>query len=152
MESRNIGRWDKLFLLCIHPVAFNLIIKVSNHYFFCISDQPKRIAFTKTVEWRYRKAVPTAILYSPSRRLLENNSLRIQCQTRLIGNKQERVYSGGAAVRSLAEEEKAVKKNHALALDMGKALKNSVFTDIEIQAVDGVFEAHRAVLAGLWDL
>lgn len=69
-----------------------------------------------------------------------------------MGNKQERVYSGGAAVRNLAEEKKAVKKNHALALDMGKALKNSVCTDIEIQAVDGVFEAHRAILAGLWDL
>lgn len=115
----------------------------------CISDNLKYVGFRKTFEWGNKKVLTTTTLTSPEHRFLEDNSLKIQCRIWLLRDESQKIYSGGAALRSLAEEKKSVVRKDLLSLNMGMALKNSLFTDIEIQTDEKVFQAHKAVLAGL---
>lgn len=105
--------------------------------------------FKKLSVWGYDKFILSTDLVSPARRLVEDDSLKIHCRVWIEGDLKHKVCNGGAAKRSLPEDEKAKRRKDRLATDFGKIFRESILTDIAISTEKQTFMAHKAVLAGL---
>lgn len=104
--------------------------------------------FKKLSVWGYDKFILSNDLISPARRLVEDDSLKIHCRVWIEGDLKHKICNGGAAKRSLPEDEKDRKRKDRLATDFGKLFKDSMMTDIAVTANDKVFMAHKSILAG----
>jgi len=103
--------------------------------------------FKKLSVWGYDKFILSTDLVSPSRRLVEDDSLKIHCRVWIEGDLKHKVCNGGAAKKSLPEEEKVKRRKERLANEFGKLFKDSVMTDIAVTTDNSAFMAHKAVLA-----
>lgn len=104
--------------------------------------------FKKLSVWGYDKFILSTDLVSPSRRLVEEDCLKIHCRVWIEGDLKHKLLNGGAARKNLSEEEKVKRRKEKLATDFSKLLKDSVMTDVAITTSSNTFMAHKAVLSG----
>lgn len=104
--------------------------------------------FKKLSVWGYDKFILSTDLISPTRRLVEEDCLKVHCRVWIEGEVKHKICNGGAAKRSLPEDEKAKKRKDRLASDFGKLFRDSLMTDIAVTTPRNTFMAHKAVLAG----
>ena len=105
--------------------------------------------FKKLSVWGYDKFILSTDLVSPSRRLVEDDALKIHCRVWIEGDLKHKICNGGAAKKSLPEEEKVKRRKEKLSTDFGKLFKDSLMTDIAVTTDNTTFMAHKAILAGI---
>jgi len=102
--------------------------------------------FKKLSVWGYDKFILSTDLMSASRRLVEDDSLKIHCRVWIEGELKHKLANGGAAKRSMSEDEKSKRRKERLANDFGKIFRETVMTDIAITTTKTTFMAHKAIL------
>jgi len=107
--------------------------------------------FKKLSVWGYDKFILSSDLTSASRRLVEDDSLKIHCRVWIEGELKHKLANGGAAKRSLSEDEKVRKRKERLANDFGKMFKDSKMTDVAVTTAKSTFMAHKAILTGTYE-
>lgn len=105
--------------------------------------------FKKYSVWGYDKFLQTQDLTSPSRRLIEDDTLKIHCRVWIEGDLRHRMGQGGAALDKDAEDVIKKRRFELLASNFQELLLDSRFADVALSTPTKTFMGHKAVLSGM---
>jgi len=108
--------------------------------------------FKKFSVWGYDKFLQTSDITAPSRRLIEDDTLKIHCRVWIEGDLRHRVGQGGAALATDADEVIKRRRYELLANNFQELLGDTRFADVALSTPTKTFMAHKAILSGTWNL
>lgn len=101
--------------------------------------------FKRCSIWGYDKFITTTDLTLPTRRLIDQDKLKIHCRVWIEGEVKHKMGPGGA---SDVKEDRPTVQKVQLASELGQLLRSSEFADVALTTAKKSFMAHKAVLAG----
>jgi hypothetical protein len=104
--------------------------------------------FKKFSVWGYDKFLLSNDVTSPTRRLIDNDTLKIHCRIWIEGDLKHNSGMGGAASETITEEDVKRRRFQLLSQNFGGMLHDNLFADIAISTGESkTFMVHKAVLA-----
>jgi len=105
--------------------------------------------FKKLCIWGFEKFMQTRELLAPSRRLIEEDTLKIHCRIWIEGELLHKVGTGGAIVDKSFEEEVKRRRHDLLSSNLQDLLYDTSFADVALSTQSRAFMAHKAILSGI---
>jgi len=103
--------------------------------------------FKKYSVWGYDKFLQTSDLLAPSRRLVEEDTLKIHCRVWIEGDLKHKLGQGGASLESKELEDVNKRRRfELLSENMAALLGDTMFADVALSTETKTFMAHKAVL------
>jgi len=104
--------------------------------------------FKKCSVWGYDKFILASDLIAPSRRLVEDDQLKIHCRVWIEGELKHKTGNGGAASNNLPSEDRSLRQKDRICEELGSLRTTADFADVAVTTNKKTFMAHKAILAG----
>jgi hypothetical protein len=112
------------------------------------SDKMNMCEFSKCSVWGYDKFILASDLNAPSRRLVDDDQVKIHCRVWIEGVLKHKTGNGGAASNNLQSEDRILREKDRICSEFGVLRLSSDFADVALTTATKTFMAHKAVLAG----
>ncbi|CAL8116549.1 unnamed protein product [Orchesella dallaii] len=104
--------------------------------------------FGKYSSWGSPKMILSADLLNPAKNLVVDDTLKIHCEIKIIGDMKQKLSNGDKANCSPSSEERSKRFKDGFVNDFGKLFKQEIGTDVTILVGKTGLKAHKAVLTG----
>lgn len=104
--------------------------------------------FKRYSVWGYDKFLASSDLVSPTRRLVDEDTLKIHCRIWIEGELKHKLGQGGAVPEKLTDEEIKKQRLESLQDNFREVLSDNSFADVALSVEGKMFMAHKVILAG----